>query len=94
MFQPGQKVVCVNGEFHPTVWEWADCVPIEGETYTVQRVLNAICPLDQSYGPALHLAELVNPVNAAGREVAFSDWRFAPLNEMADQEVEVEFCLA
>jgi hypothetical protein len=97
MFQVGQKVVCINGRFPPLVWEWADHVPIEGEIYTVRGVRNGTCPVDGSYGPSLLLEELVNPKAISWSEVAFSTWRFAPLEEALSAEetadIELECCL-
>ncbi len=97
MFYVGQKVVCINGRFHPLVWEWADHVPIKGEIYTVRQVLSGTCPVDHSSGSAIRLHELINPKSSNGDEVCFSTWRFAPLEEALSAEetadIELECCL-
>ena len=41
-FYPGQRVLCIDAEFAPDVWEWTNRVPVEGEIYTVSAVVN--CP--------------------------------------------------
>ena len=90
MFYVGQRVVCINGRFHPLVWEWADHVPVEGDVYTVRSVRTGTCPVDESYGPAIWLEELLNPRTGFWSEVCFSTWRFAPLEEALSAEEAVD----
>ena len=81
-FCPGQRVVCINGEFAPDVWEWTDKVPLEGEFYTVGAVVYCPHRLTGKHGGSLHLVEIDTSMPAWNRAPRLS-WdiaRFAPLD--------------
>jgi hypothetical protein len=80
-FYPGQRVLCIDGKFHPTVWEWVNEVPIEGEIYTVERV-RAIGRdnVTGKFGPALALIEISGRLPGCRSEVCWVIRRFAPVD--------------
>jgi len=94
MFLPGQKVVCLNDEFTAPVLSRFACVPIKGETYTVRDVVPG-CDLGGNHGEvAVYLVGLVNPQNLKGVEYGFNAERFAPLEALPGEEVEMHDELA
>ena len=81
-FFAGQRVVCIDGSFHPCVWEWVDQVPLEGEVYTITSVrLGGREKVTGKVGPALRLLEIPNGLSGQG--VYWIVRRFAPL-DLAD----------
>ena len=38
IFGVGTRVVCIDGKFHPFVWQFVDEVPVEGGIYTVSEI--------------------------------------------------------
>ncbi len=77
---PGQLVVCIDGNFHPTVWEWVNEVPIEGRIYTVRTVMrNNRHAVTGKIGPGLSLVEIPGRMGR-GREVFWLLERFRPLD--------------
>ena len=41
MFEPGTKVICVDGSFPHTVFNYLQNLPRKGETYTVRDIIPA-----------------------------------------------------
>jgi hypothetical protein len=79
-FFPGQQVVCIDGHFHPTVWEWVNEVPIEGNIYTIRRVMtNNRHAVTGKVGPGVSLVEIPGRIGQ-GREVFWVMERFRPLD--------------
>ena len=80
-FFPGQRVVCIDGKFHPSVWEYVNEVPIEGEIYTVAWVRRAgRNNVTGKIGPALALKEVCGSLPGIASEVCWIVERFAPLD--------------
>jgi len=80
VFFPGQRVVCIDGDFHPTVWEWVNEVPLEGSIYTVRRVMaNNRHAVTGKIGPGLSLVEIPGRIGH-NREVFWVMERFRPLD--------------
>jgi len=89
-FEVGQRVVCIDGRFHHSVYEWGDHVPVIGMCYTVRGLVPNGCPLDNSRSLGLHLVEIVNPPTSNGGELNFSARRFAPLELEESEEGQAE----
>ena len=84
-FYTGQRIVCIDDGFHPSVFNWGTTVPTIGHCYTIRKLVpNGQHPLDGHRGLGFHLTEIVNP----SPELCFAEWRFAPLDELADEAVE------
>lgn len=80
-FQPGQRVLCIDGSFHSSVWEYVDEVPIEGEIYTVSKVrLGGRDNVTGKIGPALGLQEISGSLPGCQGEVCWLTRRFIPLD--------------
>lgn len=79
-FSSGQRVLCVDGKFHPSVWEYVNEVPLEGETYTVRFVQKGHENVTGKFGPALALEEISGRLPGSESEVCWMAWRFAPLD--------------
>jgi len=80
-FFPGQRVICIDGKFHPSVWDWVNEVPIEGEIYTVARI-RAVGRdnVTGQLGPALALREISGCLPGTTGEVCWIFRRFAPVD--------------
>ncbi len=101
-FYPGQRVLCIDGKFHPTVWDWVNQVPIEGEIYTVERVrAKGRDNVTGKLGPSLALKEISGRLPGCKSEVCWVVRRFAPVDvqngattsEEKQSEPGVERCL-
>ena len=79
-FCPGQRVLCIDGKFHPSVWEYVNEVPIEGEVYTVRFIRNGPESITGKYGPALALEEIPGRLPGCKSEVCWIVRRFVPLD--------------
>ena len=79
-FCPGQRVLCIDGKFHPSVWEFVNQVPIEGEVYTIRFIRNGPETITGKYGPALALEEIPGRLPGCKNEVCWIVRRFAPLD--------------
>lgn len=80
-FYPGQRVLCIDGKFHASVWEYVNEVPIEGEIYTVRRVrLGGFDNVTGQPGPAIALEEVSGSLPGCKNEVCWIVRRFAPLD--------------
>ena len=79
-FYPGQRVLCIDGKFHPSVWEFVNEVPIEGEVYTIRFIRNGPETITGIYGPALALEEISGRLSTSKNEVCWIVRRFVPLD--------------
>ena len=80
-FYPGQRVLCIDGKFHSSVWEYVNAVPLEGEIYTVERIRP--CARDNvtgQVGPGLILREIPGSLPGSSKVISWCIWRFAPLD--------------
>ena len=80
-FFPGQRVLCIDGKFHPSVWDWVNDVPLEGEVYTVAWIREGgRNKVTGQIGPALALKEVCGSLAGVRGEVCWIVERFAPLD--------------
>ncbi len=92
----GQRVVCVDDRFPKWVVEFFNQLPVKGRTYTIRDVClrRETMRGSDSATIALLLEELVNPpdpTHKGSEELAFKSERFAPLEEISEeQEAELE----
>lgn len=103
MFQTGQKVVCINDEFEPWVYDLYRSLPKKDHAYTIRSVAIGrsnpkfevnddaeIQMTDANYDVLVLLEELINPEDphsSVRQELGFRGERFAPL---ASEDVEEE----
>jgi hypothetical protein len=76
----GQRVLCIDGKFHPSVWEFVNEVPIEGEVYTIRFIRNGPEKITGIHGPALALEEISGRLPGCKTEVCWIVRRFVPLD--------------
>lgn len=93
MFEPGQKVICVDGKFPEWIHVFLDSLPIEGETYTVRDLVPGT-GWNLKEEPAVYLVEIVNPLNKAGIERGFACRRFVEPEEVMEEVEEPEYAAA
>ncbi len=92
----GQKVVCINDTFTPTIRALYKQLPVKDTIYTVREVFlgrEKIVRGGESATVGLLLEELKNPpdpFHQGEQELGFSSERFAPLNTVPDEEEAVE----
>ncbi len=92
----GQKVVCINDTFPPYVFALYKQLPKKGDTYTIREVFlgrEKVVKGSESATVGLLLEELKNPTDPfhqGQQELGFSSERFAPLEELPDEEAEAE----
>src|SRR5687768_7246758 len=92
----GQKVVCINDTFPPYVLALYKQLPKKGDTYTVREVFlgrEKVVKGGESATVGLLLEELKNPpdpFHQGQQELGFSSERFAPIDELPDEEAEAE----
>jgi hypothetical protein len=105
MFTTGQKVVCINDQFEPWVYDLYRALPKKGRTYTIRAMsvgrsnpkfsVNDDAELkltDAEFDILVLLKELQNPEDphsSVKQELGFRSERFAPLEEDTE-EVEDE----
>lgn len=92
----GQKVVCINDTFTNFVRAIYKQLPVKGNTYTIREVFlgrEKVVKGGDSATVGLLLAELNNPpdpFHQGKQELGFSSERFAPLQEVPDEEAIAE----
>lgn len=92
----GQKVICINDTFSPTVRALYQQLPVKDTIYTVREVFlgrEKIVRGGDTATVGLLLEELTNPMDPfhqGEQELGFSSERFAPLNTLPDEEVAAE----
>ena len=95
----GQKVVCINDSFSQFVQAIYKELPVKNRTYTIREVFvgrEKIVKSNDHATVGLLLEELNNPedpFHAGKQELGFSSERFAPLEELPDNEIEAELAL-
>lgn len=89
MFQPGQKVACIDDQFPLGIEKLYTALPRKDVIYTVRDLIPGVSLSNSEGEVAVYLVELVNPANRHGIEYGFNAERFAPL-ETADDEIEEE----
>jgi hypothetical protein len=76
MFEPSEKVVCVDDKFPPDVRDYMSALPKKGNIYTVRDIVGGL-NWDGSPTIAVLLNELHNLPNRHGIEPGFAPHRFA-----------------
>ncbi|MEN3942519.1 hypothetical protein WJU23_14565 [Prosthecobacter sp. SYSU 5D2] len=105
MFTTGQKVVCINDQFEPWVYDLYTALPKKGRTYTIRAIsvgrsnpkfsVNDDAEIqltDAQFDILVLLKELQNtedPHSSVKQELGFRSERFAPLEE-DEEEIEDE----
>lgn len=90
----GQKVVCTNDSFVAVVRAIYKQLPVKGSTYTIREVFlgrEKVVKGGDSATVGLLLTELVNPTDpfhAGQQELGFSSERFAPLEQVPEEQAE------
>lgn len=79
MFQLNQRVVCLNGEIPPQLWEYVKPL-VKGKIYTIRNVVPGTKD-GKTHDLAVYLHEVHNTVNEHGIERGYAHERFAPLQE-------------
>ncbi len=91
----GQKVVCINDSFPEFVRAIYKQLPVKGVTYTIREVFlgrEKVVKGGDTATVGLLLMELRNPpdpFHQGQQELGFTSERFAPLEEVPDEELEV-----
>ncbi|MEO0416121.1 MAG: hypothetical protein AAF226_14335, partial [Verrucomicrobiota bacterium] len=101
MYQNGQKVVCINDQFDPWVFDLFKSLPKKDQVYTVRAVragrsnpnfeVGDDASLNITYAEydiLLLLEELINPDDPHStikQELGFRAERFAPLDEEVEE---------
>ncbi len=92
----GQKVVCVNDTFTPSIRALYQQLPVKHDVYTIREVFlgrEKIVRGGETATVGLLLEELKNPpdpFHQGNQELGFSSERFAPLEELPDEQEEAE----
>jgi hypothetical protein len=106
MYQNGQKVVCIDDEFEPWVFDLFTALPKKNSVYTVRALKsgrsNPSFSVDKDANLSIQSAEfdilllveeLINPNDphsSIEQELGFRAERFAPLQEDLEELEEVE----
>jgi hypothetical protein len=102
MFKTGQQVVCINDDFDPWVYDLYRALPKKGKVYTVralgvgrsnpQFAVNDDAEIQikgAEFDIMILLEELLNPDDphsSVKQELGFRSDRFAPLEEIEEEE--------
>jgi hypothetical protein len=92
----GQKVVCINDTFTPTIRALYQQLPVKDDIYTIREVFlgrEKIVKGGDSATVGLLLNELRNPADPfhqGQQELGFSSERFAPIQELPPEKAKVE----
>lgn len=105
MFQTGQKVVCINDEFAPWVFDLYRCLPKKDQTYTIRAIAVGrsnprfevnddaeVQMKDADFDMLVLLEELINPEDphsSVRQELGFRAERFAPIQSEDVEQEEV-----
>lgn len=86
----GQKVVCVDDKFHPSVAQFYTALPKKDLVYVIRRVSLGVSINGDPGEVCLHLIGLNNPRSNKPPfpERGFNSERFRPLNEKEDFNTE------
>ena len=81
-FCAGQRVLCIDGKFHPLVWEFVNEVPLDGQIYTIREIrFHTRNQITGEIGPGLALMEISGRLPGSSKEVSWDIARFKPLEE-------------
>lgn len=92
----GQKVICINDTFSPTIKALYKQLPVKDTIYTIREVFlgrEKIVRGGDTATVGLLLEELRNPpdpFHQGNQELGFTSERFAPLEELPEEVVEEE----
>lgn len=75
MWEPGQKVVCIDDSFPMGIFDIYNALPSKGKMYTVRDIVPGQ-DFQLQGQPAIYLEELVNRPNKHGIEPGFACRRF------------------
>jgi hypothetical protein len=75
----GMKVVCVDDRFSRGIWDWGEQLPKTGGIYTICKVL----PCRDIYTGRCDIGLQFEELRNYGDRLAFSVWRFKPLENGA-----------
>ena len=87
MFEPGNKVICIDGTFPPDIRDYFNALPEKGVVYTVRDVVPGLTGTLKEE-PAVYLEELVNLPNQHGIEPGFACRRFRELDPEEEEQLE------
>jgi hypothetical protein len=76
MFEPSEKVVCVNDKFPVDIRDYMSALPVKGRIYTVRDIVGGL-NWNGTQTIAVLLNELHNLPNEHGIEPGFAPHRFA-----------------
>ena len=80
MFEPGEKVVCVDANFDDRFKKLFTALPTQNKVYVVRDIVAGNMP-DLSRTVATYIVGLNNPQNQHGIEYGFNPSRFVPLDK-------------
>ena len=81
-YSTGQRVLCIDGKFHPLVWEFVNEVPLDGQIYTIREIrFHTRNQITGEIGPALALMEISGRLPGSSKEVSWDIARFKPIEE-------------
>ena len=86
----GQRVVCVNDTFTPTIRALYQQLPLKHDVYTIREVFLGREKIVRGGETATVGLLPPDPFHQGNQELGFSSERFAPLEELPDEEVEAE----
>jgi hypothetical protein len=81
MFEPSEKVVCVDDKFPNDIRDYMNALPVKDRVYTVRDIVGGI-GWDNKPTIAVLLVELHNLPNEHGIEPGFAPHRFALQEEV------------
>lgn len=81
MFEPSEKVVCVDDKFPADIRDYYSALPVKDRTYTVRDIVGGL-NWDNTPTVAVLLVELHNLPNEHGIEPGFAPHRFARPEEV------------
>lgn len=84
MFEPGQKVICINDKFPEGIRDYYNALPVKGKQYVVRDLVPGNSFSGQET-PAVYLEELHNLPNQHGIEPGFQCHRFAEIEEIQEE---------
>lgn len=83
MFEPGARVVCVDGKFPPDIRDFFNALPVQGREYVVRDLVPGI-GWSLREEPAVYLVGVVNLPNEKGTEPGFACRRFREVETVAE----------
>lgn len=88
MYLTGQKVVCVDDQFDPAVRKFYTALPVRENVYVVRGIAPGVT-LKMEDEIAVYLIGLTNPCSETPphRERGFRPERFAPLQELTEEQI-------